>query len=302
MNYVIEITKNRAKPCEIFFIEIREGEFIVSEKTYGVCVLRKYKRGAVAGIETHVERRASISHTNPEIDRSKSSKNYDLNGRFDETFKSILKSRVEQTQAKGYDRKNGVVVCELLFSASPSFFEGKSDDEIRQYFQRCYDFASEKYGKENIISSMVHLDEKTPHMHLCFAPIVQKNGEYKFCANDLFNHKLEKLQDEVQEKVFSKYNLDRGELKKTHLETLDWKIQQYTRKKEELEQQISELENTRDNSVLYKLQRDLKKTQQMLSKMFEVIESDPELMKHYKDVAQELERRESQNKNDRAIE
>ena len=95
----------------------------MSKDTYGVCVLRKYKRGAVGGIETHVERRATISHTNPEIDRTKSNKNYDLNGRFNETFKSILKSRVKQTGAKGYERKNGVVVCELLFSASPDFFK-----------------------------------------------------------------------------------------------------------------------------------------------------------------------------------
>ena len=40
----------------------------------------------------------------------------------------------------------------------------------------------------------------------------------------------------------------------------------------------------------------------MLSKMFEVIESDPELLKHYKEVAEELKRRESQNKDDRVIE
>ena len=267
----------------------------MSKDTYGVCVLRKYKRGAVSGIETHVERRSSVSHTNPEIDRTKSSKNYDLNGRFNETFKSILKSRVEETGAKGYERKNGVVVCELLFSASPDFFKNMNEDEVRSYFENCYEFACKKYGKENIISAMVHLDEKTPHMHLCFAPIVQKNGEYKFCANDLFNHKMEELQDQVQDQVFNKYGLKRGELKKTHLETLDWKIQQYTRKKEELEQQIAELENTKDNNMLFKLQRDLKKTRQMLSKMFEVIESDPELMQHYKNVAQELERREKEN-------
>ena len=274
----------------------------MSKDIYGVCVLRKYKRGAVSGIETHVERRAKISHTNPEIDRSKSNKNYDLNGRFDETFKSILKSRVEQTGAKGYERKNGVVVCELLFSASPDFFKNMNDQDIRSYFQKCYDFAANKYGKDNIISAMVHLDEKTPHMHLCFAPIIKKDNEYKFCANDLFNHKMEELQDQVQEQVFSKYNLKRGELKTKHLETLDWKIQQYTRRKEELEKQIASLENTRDNNELYKLQRDLRKTQMMLSKMFEVIESDPELLKHYKEVAEELKRRESQNKDDRVIE
>ena len=261
-------------------------------------MLRKYGRGAVAGIETHVERRAKISHTNPEIDRLRSNKNYDLNGRFDETFKSILKSRVEETGAKGYNRKNGVVVCELLFSASPDFFKNMNDEQIRSYFEKCYDFAAQKYGKENIISAMVHLDEKTPHMHLCFAPIVKKDNEYKFCANDLFNHKMEELQDQVHDKVFSKYGLQRGELKKKHLETLDWKIQQYTRRKEELEHQIAELENTRDNNALYKLQRDLKKTQKMLSQMFEVIESNPDLMKHYKDVAEELEKRQKENSNE----
>ena len=26
-------------------------------------------------------------------------------------------------------------------------------------------------GKENIISAIVHMDEKTPHMHLCFVPL-----------------------------------------------------------------------------------------------------------------------------------
>lgn len=259
--------------------------------TYGVCVLRKYNEGAVSGIETHVERRSSISHTNPDIQRGKSNKNYDLAGHFDETFKSQIKKRLEKAIVPKKDKRN-IVMAELLFSATPSFFDGKSDDEIRQYFTDCYNFVAEKYGGENIISAMVHLDEKTPHMHLCFVPITEEN---KLCAKDLFNHKLDKLQDEVHQQVFEKYGFTRGELTKGHLETIDWKIQQYTQKKEELERQIAELENARDNSELYKLKRDLRKTQQMLSQMFDVIESDPKLLEHYKQVAQELERRQNRN-------
>lgn len=250
------------------------------------------------GIETHVERRSTISRTNPEIDRSKSNKNYDLNGRFDETFNSILKSRIKETQAKGAERKNGVVVCELLFSASPEFFQNMNADEIRSYFQKCYEFASEKYGKENILSAMVHLDEKTPHMHLCFAPIIQKGDEYKFCANDLFNHKLDKLQDEVHEKVFKDYGLKRGELKKGHLETLDWKIQTYTRKVQELEQQIAELEHQKDNSKYYKMKKDLDRTRQMLQSIYDVIESDEELMKQFQTVAKQYQKQKEENEKD----
>ena len=29
------------------------------------------------------------------------------------------------------------------------------------------------FGEENIISAVVHMDEKTPHMHICFVPITQ---------------------------------------------------------------------------------------------------------------------------------
>lgn len=262
----------------------------MSKETFGVCVLRKYNEGAVSGIEQHVERRATISHTNPDIQRSKSKNNYDLAKHFDETFKRQIKNRLKNVIVPKKDKRN-IVMAELLFSASPVFFEKKSDAEIRQYFTDCYNFVAKKYGEENIISAMVHLDEKTPHMHLCFVPVTKEN---KLCAKELFNHKMDELQEEVHNCVFQKYGFKRGQHKKKHLETLDWKIQQYTQKKEELEKQIAELGAIRDNNQYYKLNRDLKKTQAMLSKMFDVIESNPELMKHYKMVAEELEKRKSE--------
>ena len=30
------------------------------------------------------------------------------------------------------------------------------------------DFISERVGEQNILSAVVHMDERTPHMHLCF--------------------------------------------------------------------------------------------------------------------------------------
>ena len=63
-----------------------------------------------------------------------------------------------------------------------------------------------------------------------------------------------------------------------------------------MQQQIAELENARDNSQLYKLQRDLKSTQQMLSKMFQVLENNPKLMAEYKQAIVEMEKRETEEK------
>lgn len=268
----------------------------MSNKQYGVCVLRKYKRGAVCGIEQHVERRATISHTNPDIDRTQSHNDFDLCGQYqhDMTFNKIIKSRIMETGATGYDRKNGVVLCELLFSASHDFLKNMSPNDIRQYFQKCYEWGCKKYGKENVVSAMVHLDEKTPHLHFIFAPIVQKDGAYKFCANDLFNHKMEELQEEIHQEVFSKYGLERGTKKTRHLETLDWKITQLEEKRKEIEEQIMQLENTRDNTEYYKLNKKLKENQAMLKKMFNVLESNPELLEQYKVAAKELQEKEEQ--------
>lgn len=268
--------------------------------TYGVCRLRKYKRGAVRGIETHVERRATISNTNPNIERSHSSQNYDLNGRYDDTFNQQISERFADCGIeKKKLRKDAVVVAELLFTASHDFFVGKNNEEIKKYFSDCYEFACKKFGKENIISAMVHLDETTPHMHLCFVPI--KDNKLNVHSYFSTGKQMTELQDEVHEKVFSKYGLDRGDKNKKakHVETLDWKIEQLTNKYNNLKELISKTEN--ENELL-KLNRDLKKTQKMLLQMFEVVESNPKLMEEYKKSIEELKRRESQNKNDRAIE
>lgn len=72
-----------------------------------------------------------------------------------------------------------------------------TDEQVRLYFQLVYDFLSDRYGKENVISSYVHLDETTPHTHFLFLPIVddkkwnEKNPDKpprkKVCAKELMN-------------------------------------------------------------------------------------------------------------------
>ena len=42
---------------------------------------------------------------------------------------------------------------------------------VLTYFAMALDFIAERVGKQNILSAVVHMDEKTPHMHLCFVPI-----------------------------------------------------------------------------------------------------------------------------------
>ena len=259
--------------------------------SYGIVRIQKYNNSQVRGIENHLERRNTT--TNPDIDKSKSKMNYDLTAMKNRTLKSLIKEKLQNVEIKK-KRKDVVTMVEMLFTASPEFFENMSAEEIRQYFQKCYEFAAKKYGAENIIAADVHLDEKTPHMHLELVPI----SKGRLCAKDLFNHKLDQLQEQAHQEVFSKYGLERGDShrKAKHISTLNYKILTLEKKEIELQQQIAELENARDNSQLYKLQRDLKSTQQMLSKMFQVLENNPKLMAEYKQAIVEMEKRETEEK------
>ena len=56
-------------------------------------------------------------------------------------------------------------IVDTLVTVSPEFAKAH-DAEMAEYFNRAFEFLKERVGEENIISAVVHMDEKTPHMHL----------------------------------------------------------------------------------------------------------------------------------------
>lgn len=65
--------------------------------------------------------------------------------------------------------------------------QGFADEE--KFFREAYAFLSERYGKENVISAYVHLDETTPHLHFAFVPVTEdtKRGGFKLSAKEVVN-------------------------------------------------------------------------------------------------------------------
>lgn len=99
-------------------------------------------------------------------------------------------------------------------------------DRSRQFFQDAYDFLAERYGRENVISATVHLDEATPHMHFNFVPVTPDG---RLSAKDvLTKQSLTEQQTAFHEAVGAKYGLQRGEPKgsgkrRQHMETAEYK-------------------------------------------------------------------------------
>lgn len=62
---------------------------------------------------------------------------------------------------------------------------------LKKFFDICYKFACDRYGKENILSAWVHMDETTPHLHLCLVPEAtsRKTGKRTVSSASIFNKK-----------------------------------------------------------------------------------------------------------------
>lgn len=136
---------------------------------YAVARMQKMKVGNLTGIENHNKRKTK-NHTNKDIDVTKSDLNYDLVQNSETYHKNVMGYINDKKASKRAVRKDAVVVNEWLVTSSAAFFEGMDDNEIKRYFEVSKDFFASEFGEENVRYAHVHMDEKTPHMHLGIVP------------------------------------------------------------------------------------------------------------------------------------
>lgn len=180
----------------------------MSQPQYAIMRFAKYKGPEITNIEAHNERRKERYASNPDIDLSRSKHNFHL-------IEPPQRYRAEaerQISAAGCrTRKDSVRVVEVLFTATPEFFKGKKLPEIRQYFEETLRFFVQYQSRETIISAVVHMDEKTAHMHLSFVPLTPDG---RLSAKEIVGNKkkLTWWQDEFWQHMVKQYpELERGE-------------------------------------------------------------------------------------------
>ena len=121
-------------------------------------------------MEAHHERTKEKYASNPDIDTAKSKNNFQI-VQPETSYKRESDGWIE---AVGFEtQKDSVRFVDTLITASPDFFKGKKREEIKAFFQTTIDFLAKKISKDNIFTAIIHIDEKTPHMHLCFTPITE---------------------------------------------------------------------------------------------------------------------------------
>ena len=175
---------------------------------YAILRFAKYKGPEIGHIESHNERTKEKYASNPDVDTSRSHLNFHL---VTPQRKYRAEAEKQIAEAGCRTRSDSVRVVEALVTASPEFFKGKKKGEIKAYFQEALDFIREHQDPKTIIPAVVHMDEKTPHMHLCFVPLTEDG---RLSAKEIVGNKkkLTQWQDRFWEHMVKKYpDLERGE-------------------------------------------------------------------------------------------
>ena len=211
----------------------------MSKAQYAILRFAKYKGPTISRIEAHNERTKEFYASNPDIKTELSKYNFHLvnpKGKYRAEADGLIR------EAGCKARKDSVRMVETLITASPEFFAGKKPGEVRAFFEYALEFLKTKQGAETIFSAVVHVDEKTPHMHLCFVPIT---SDGRLSAKDIVGNKkkLTQWQDEYWSYMVKKYpDLERGESAsetgRTHLPP---RIFKQATKMHRLEQKLREL-------------------------------------------------------------
>lgn len=146
--------------------------------------LEKYTAAATGHMLAHYDRTHSSSTSN--IDESRTAMNYDL-AETDQPLPALDFLHKRMNEIKVLKRANVNVMCDWVITAPESL----TPEELPLFFSECYKFLTECYGRENVITAPVHMDETSPHIHYSFIPVVtdKKKGISKLSAKERITRK-----------------------------------------------------------------------------------------------------------------
>ena len=191
----------------------------------------KHSKTAIGHLGKHYERGKDesseyVKFGNPEIDPQRTHLNYNLAPQHNHM--EFIKQRLSEVYC--LNRKDVNVMCSWVVTAPKDLAPRQQED----FFKESYKFLENRYGKENVISSYVHLDETTPHMHLTAVPLTEDG---KLSAKTIIDRKfLRHIQKAIPELLKSKgFDIERGVegSAKGHTDTDEYKKEQLKKLKAE---------------------------------------------------------------------
>lgn len=101
------------------------------------------------------------------VDKSQSDKNYGYGHLSTNSALQAFNRRVTDIM-DGRDIQEKTNICSEWVISCP--LELIASGREKSFFDECWRFAEDRYGKDNMISGFVHMDETRPHMHMMLVP------------------------------------------------------------------------------------------------------------------------------------
>lgn len=231
-------------------------------KTISYAIIRNenHKVNAVPLLERHNERR-NKNYGNKDIDLSRSHLNYHLKQIQAESYlKEFDRIRTRQelkSNLRLHGEKQSTILCEFIITSDNEFFDRLGKEKTKRFFEHAYNFVTAKIGGEQyVVSAVVHMDEKTPHMHVSFIPVINgKDRKGQPCkrinCSEFWKGRdsYSRLQDEYYDFISnSGYTLERGEKGSTseHLSVAEYKLKKATEQLNEVTEQLKEIDSIKE--------------------------------------------------------
>ena len=171
-------------------------------------------------------------------------------------------------------RSNSVLALDTIYTASPDFFQGKTNQQNDDFFKDCLQFHQEHFG--HIISAVIHYDETTPHLHVISVPLTKDN---RLSARDVIGNKakMSKTQDAFFEQVGRGYGLERGvhmdgQEKKTHISAQEHELREIRQAIAKEQEQLEAIEHSEEMARIRA--QESKRTAEELQKQVEQLQEE----------------------------
>lgn len=221
----------------------------VKQQTANFQILRVAKltsAGAIGGAAEHAFRERDT----PNADATVTPFNKIEGATSSEAVKLAVEKRVAELDEV---QPQSVRCVEYLITASPEAMKGMCAGEDETFFDSALDWVKQRHGAENVVASIVHRDETTPHMTVFVVPVVQREAhtrkrsvstpgggrevkEFAIPAKSVLSaahyfdgrKKLADMQTDFHEKVGKMFSLDRGvhrasgEERESHTSVKEW--------------------------------------------------------------------------------
>lgn len=193
---------------------------------FAVVHLEKAK-GSDSGMSAHIER--TIEPKNADVGRSYLNREMI---EFPDGVTNCTEAIQHRLETAGLKRKiasNQVRAIRVMLSGTHEDMKQiENDGKLDKWCGDNLDWLRQTYGTDNVVSAVLHLDEKTPHIHATVVPIVtterkrrkreegvkrnyrKKNPTPRLCADEIMSRIALKGYQDSYANVMSKYGLQRG--------------------------------------------------------------------------------------------